>query len=98
MERQHKRHQDASTAPSDQARPVTSSHAQTSIVVHLLNVSWMVATPFIVFVFGGIFLDNRLETNPLYTMIGLAFAVALMTRVVYIYVEKHYPGTFKLRK
>lgn len=98
MEKQHLRHLKAQKTQNDKVKPVDSSHIETAnLAVHLLNVGWRVAMPFLVFVFGGIFLDSELETSPLYTMIGLVISVVLISRIVYLYVEKYFPGTFKVK-
>ena len=62
--------------------------------VHLAQTAWRVAVPFLLFTIGGIMLDRKLGTEPLYSMLGLAAALLSVSVIVYKYVDRHYPGTF----
>ncbi len=63
--------------------------------LHLAQTAWRVAVPFLVFTVGGIFLDRTFGTEPLFSMFGLGVALLAVSLIVYKYVDKHYPGTFK---
>lgn len=62
--------------------------------VHLAQTAWRVALPFLLFSIGGIMLDRKLETEPIFSLLGLVLAVASVSVVVYKYVNKNFPGTF----
>lgn len=62
--------------------------------VHLAQTAWRVAVPFLLFTIGGIMLDRKLDTEPLFSLLGLGFALVSVSVIVYKYVDKHYPGTF----
>lgn len=66
--------------------------------VHLAQTAWRVAVPFLLFSIGGIMLDKNLDTEPIFSLLGLLLAVASVTAVVYKYVDKHFPDTFGGRK
>jgi len=63
--------------------------------VHIAETAWRVAAPFFIFSLGGIWLDSRFDTDPLYSVIGVFVALAAVTVVVYKYVNKNFPETFK---
>jgi hypothetical protein len=46
-------------------------------VLRLLGIGWFVALCLLGGVFGGLWLDDRLETRPLMTMIGLGGGLAV---------------------
>lgn len=61
---------------------------------HLAQTAWRVALPFLLFSIGGIMLDRTLDTEPLFSLIGLGLAILAVTAVIYSYVKKHFPETF----
>ncbi|MDX1765973.1 MAG: AtpZ/AtpI family protein [Candidatus Saccharimonadales bacterium] len=62
---------------------------------HLAETAWRVAVPFLVFSLGGIWLDSQLDSDPLYSVIGVFVALIAVAVVVYKYVNDHFPDTFK---
>ncbi len=65
-----------------------------SIKIHMFNVSWMVATPFFLFVFGGIWLDRQNDSSPLYFFLGLFIALVAISATIYKYVSRYFPDSF----
>ncbi len=61
---------------------------------HLAQTAWRVAVPFLLFSIGGIMLDRALDTEPVFSLLGLVLAILAVTAVVYSYVKKHFPETF----
>lgn len=64
----------------------------------MAEMAWRVALPFMLFSLGGIQLDKKLDTAPLYSLIGVALALITVGFVVYRYVEAKFPGTFRGKK
>jgi len=62
--------------------------------MHLAQIAWRVAVPFLLFSIGGIKLDKNFDTEPILSLLGLLLAVVSVTVVVYKYVDKHFPDTF----
>lgn len=80
---------------SDKSGPDTNGvSGSVGLGVHLAQTAWRVALPFLLFSIGGIMLDRKLETEPIFTLVGLIFAVASVSVVIYKYVDKHFPDTF----
>ena len=58
------------------------------------EMAWQVAIPFMVLTLGGNWLDGQMETEPVFTVIGLLLGIASVSLIVYRLVQKHYPDTF----
>lgn len=65
------------------------------MTIHFAETAWRVAVPFLLFSLGGIWADNRFDTSPLFSVIGVFVALAAVAAVVYKYVNTYFPGTFK---
>lgn len=60
----------------------------------LIETSWRVALPFMLFSLGGIQLDKSQDSAPLFSLIGVALGLLSVSIVIYRYVEEKFPGTF----
>ena len=69
--------------------------AERGMGIHLAETAWRVAVPFFIFSLGGIWADRQLDTEPLFSVIGVFVALASVAAVVYKYVNTYFPGTFK---
>ncbi len=64
----------------------------------LIGTAWRVALPFLFFAFGGIALDRALDTEPLFSVVGLILAFVGTGVVVAKYVNRLFPGTIGRKK
>ena len=62
------------------------------------EMSWRVALPFMGFVLLGNWLDERFETDPALTIVGLALGVASVWLIVRRLVQKHFPQESNSKK
>lgn len=66
-----------------------------SVGVHLAETAWRIAVPFFVLMLGGVWIDSALEKSPIFTLLGTVLAVIVDAVIVYRYVDKNFPETFK---
>ena len=64
----------------------------------MAEMSWQIAIPFMLFALGGNWLDKQLDSEPVFTIVGLLLAVVSVSLIVRKLVDKHYPNTFKKDK
>jgi len=84
-----------SSEPKSSVRPSSTSGKPKGLGNYLAETAWRVASPFLIFSLGGIWLDNKFDSDPLYTIIGVFVALTAVVVVVYKYVNTHFPDTFK---
>lgn len=60
----------------------------------IIELSWRIAIPFMLLSLGGVKLDEKLGTEPAYSITGVFLAVLAVAVVVYKYVSTNFPGTF----
>mgnify|MGYP005733968167 CR=1 FL=1 len=82
------------SSKKEDPQPASAQNKGDKLGVHLAETAWRVAVPFLVFSLGGIWLDEALESEPMFTMIGIALALVSVFVVMYKYVSKHFPDTF----
>jgi NhaP-type Na+/H+ or K+/H+ antiporter len=63
--------------------------------VHLLETTWRVAVPILLFSIGGYKLDQRYGTKPWLSIAGLFLALTFATLLIYRYLKANFPETFK---
>ena len=90
-----KKHSDKTTQNDE---PGAKRGPEISLSTHLAETAWRVAVPFLVFSLGGIQLDKALETEPIFSRIGVFVALAAVAAVVKRYVERNFPESFKGKK
>lgn len=73
----------------------SNSPAEKGLGTHLAETAWRVAVPFLLFSLGGIWADDKFDTEPLFSIIGVFVALASVAAIVYKYVNSHFPDTFK---
>jgi len=84
-----------SSEPNSSVSPSNTSKNPKGLGNHLAETAWRVAVPFFIFSLGGIWLDDRYDSEPLYTVIGVFVALIAVAVVVYKYVNTYFPDTFK---
>jgi F0F1-type ATP synthase assembly protein I len=53
----------------------------------LLSLGWMIAGELAVFTFGGIWLDNKLQSSPLFLLLGMLFSMIAMGTTIWRFVR-----------
>lgn len=66
-----------------------------TIALQLIDTSWRVALPIILFCYVGIQLDKHYHSAPLYAVSGLFLAIATVVVLVYKQIKSAYPDFFK---
>lgn len=83
-------------SPTSKSKPsVQDGSSSMPLSKGLAETAWRVAVPFLVFSLGGIWLDDKLQSSPVFTLIGLVLALAGVGIVVRRFVNKNYPETFE---
>jgi F0F1-type ATP synthase assembly protein I len=67
----------------------------TVIALQLLDTGWRVALPILLFTLLGVKFDKAMDTNPLFTIIGLFLAIGVAILLVYRQIQVAYPDFFK---
>lgn len=66
-----------------------------TIALQLLDTTWRVALPILLFTYAGHKLDLAMGTNPLFIVLGLFLSLAVATLLVYKQIRVAYPDFFK---
>ncbi len=69
-----------------------------TLALQLLDTTWRVAIPIILFTFVGNKLDKGLGTGPLFILVGLFLSLAVASLLVYRQIQVAYPDFFKQMK
>lgn len=84
---------DTQKVPSAKSGQVASSGIpEKSLIIHLVNVSWIMAIPLLSISLGGNWLDKRLDTKPFLSILGLLLGSAVATLSVRSYLNKSLPS------
>lgn len=66
-----------------------------SVALQLLDTTWRVAVPIILFTFLGNKFDKALGTSPLLIILGLFLSLAVAALLVYRQIQTAYPDFFR---
>ncbi len=66
-----------------------------TIAIQLMDTTWRVALPILLFTLTGIHFDKQYGTSPTLTLIGLFLSLATSTLLVYRQIKQLYPEFFK---
>lgn len=66
-----------------------------AIALQLMDTTWRVAIPIVIFAPTGIWLDRHSASKPLFTLLGLFLSLATATLLVYQQIHQAYPDFFK---
>ncbi len=75
--------------------PTTSGLAPLNqLPVYLVDTTWRVAVPILVFSIGGYKLDQKYSTDPWLTIIGVILSVVFATLLMYRFIKANFPELF----
>lgn len=81
--------------PTVKAGGARASREGWLIAMQLLDTTWRVALPILLFSYIGIRLDKHYDSEPLYTLISFFLSLAFATLLVYRQIKNLYPSFFK---
>jgi len=79
----------------DKRMPLAPLKLDWSVALQLLDTTWRVAVPILLFTYVGNKFDKALDTGPLLIIGGLFLSLAVASLLVYKQIQSAYPDFFK---